>query len=120
MSNSRSNRIFSFGIYLLAGTATLAVAGCASHPYYPPPPPPPPPYQGLPPLVRLADQNGFRMGSDDGARDAYRGSGYHPQRDRKFRDTPGYDPNLGPFEPYRHAFRDAYLRGYDIGFHRQG
>jgi hypothetical protein len=103
----------------LAGSATLLVAtGCASHPYYPPPPPPPA-YSQRPPLIELADHNGFRFGSDNGARDAYEGRGYRPQRDRAFHDTPGYDPNLGPFEPYRRAFRDAYLRGYDNGFRRQ-
>lgn len=107
-------------LFSFAGTAALfATAGCASHPYYPPPPPPPPAYAQRPPLIDLADRNGFRAGTDDGARDAYNGRGYRPQHDRNFRDTPGYDPALGPFEPYRRAFRDAYLRGYDNGFRRQ-
>lgn len=100
----------------LGGAATLFAAGCASHPYYPPPPPP---YAQRPPLIDLADHNGFRAGTDDGARDAYNGRGYRPQHNRNFRDTPGYNPALGPFEPYRRAFRDAYLRGYDNGFRRQ-
>ncbi len=104
----------------LAGTASvLAATGCASHPYYAAAPPPPPAYVQRPPLIESADRNGFRTGESNGARDAYEGRGFRPQSDRAFRDTPGYDPNLGPFEPYRRAFRDAYLRGYDNGFRRQ-
>jgi hypothetical protein len=104
---------------VLFGTAALSIAtGCASHAYYAPPPPPPA-YAQRPPLIELADHNGFLTGSSDGARDAYNGRPYAPQRTRAFHDTPGYDPNLGPFEPYRHAFRDAYQRGYDTGFRRQ-
>ncbi len=105
----------------LAGAATLfTVTGCASPRYYAPPPPPPPPvYEQRPPLVELADRNGFQTGNADGAREAYNGRPYNPQRTRAFHDTPGYDPNLGPFEPYRRAFREAYLRGYDAGFRRQ-
>ncbi|WP_433965072.1 hypothetical protein [Tunturiibacter gelidiferens] len=34
---------------------------------------------------------GFRSGNEDGARVSYNGFGYHPQHDRKFHTTPGYD-----------------------------
>ncbi|MBB5338886.1 hypothetical protein [Tunturiibacter gelidoferens] len=100
--------------------ACLLTAGCASHTAYyaPPPPPPPAGYTSVPPLIARADQVGFRSGNEDGARDSYNGFGYHPQHDRKFHTTPGYDSALGPFEPYRDAFQRAYLRGYDQGFHR--
>jgi len=120
--NTSGSKTRSTLLFACTGAAALfALAGCASHPNYyaPPPPPPPPAYAQRPPLIELADQNGFRTGADECARDAYRGSGYHPEHDRGFRDTPGYDPSLGPFGPYRHAFRDAFLRGYDVGFHRQ-
>ena len=105
----------------LAGCgALLATTGCASHHYYAYAPPPPPVYaQQRPPLIQVAEQNGFRAGSNAGARDAVRGYGYHAKRDRDFHDAPGYDPTLGPFDAYRHAFRDAYLRGYDAGFRRE-
>jgi hypothetical protein len=59
------------------------------------------------------------MGSDAGVRDAYGGFGYQPRRGRAFHDAPGYDPALGPYGPYRDAFRSAYLRGYDRGFYRR-
>jgi hypothetical protein len=98
--------------------ALLFTAGCASHAYYAPGPPPPP-YNGVPPLIARAQGEGFRAGSSDGARDAYNRYGYHPKHDRKFHNTPGYDPALGPFGPYRDAFRNAYLRGYDQGFYHR-
>jgi hypothetical protein len=98
---------------MISATALL-MAGCAPH-YYGPPPPPPP---GVSSLIVRADHEGFRAGRDDGARDAYYRTGYHPQRDRAYHDTPGYEPELGPYGPYREAFRRSYLQGYDQGFHR--
>jgi hypothetical protein len=104
---------------LLVASTALLMAGCASHPYYAPGPPPlPPGYNGVPPLIERAQHEGFRAGSADGSRDAYNGFGYRPQRDRKFHSPPGYDPAMGPYKPYRDAFRGAYLQGYDQGFHR--
>ncbi len=79
----------------------------------------PPPYNSVPPLIARADHEGFRAGSEDGARDAYNGFGHHPERDRKYHEAPGYDPALGPFGPYRDAFRSAYVRGYDQAFYRR-
>ncbi|RSL19305.1 hypothetical protein EDE15_4967 [Edaphobacter aggregans] len=103
----------------LITAATLFAAGCASHPYYYAQGPPPPPYASVPPLIARADHEGFRAGAEDGARDAYNGFGHQPRRDRKYHDTPGYDPALGPFGPYRDAFRSAYLRGYDQSFYHR-
>jgi hypothetical protein len=73
----------------------------------------------VPPLVDVAERNGFRGGVDDGRRDAVSGFGYHPKHDRRFHETPGYDPNLGPRGPYVQYFRGAYLRGYDKGFYQR-
>ena len=97
-------------IFLFAGL------GCAHN--YPPPPPPPPPVAQVPPLVQLAEHNGFETGRADGARDVESGIPYHARQTRAFHDCPGYDPQLGPFGAYRDAFRNAYLRGYDRGYHR--
>jgi len=113
----KSPRIFA----VLLAVPLLFAAGCAqrtTYAYAPPPPPPPPPYSA-PPLIERATHEGFRIGSENGARDAYRGFGYQPRHDRAFHDTPGYDPAFGPYGPYRDAFRDAYLRGYDQGFRRR-
>jgi len=104
---------------LMIGALTallFTAAGCAHH--YPPPPPPPPP-MAQSPLVQLAERNGFETGRSDGARDSASGEPFHARRTRAFHDTPGYDPQLGPFPVYRDAFRDAYLRGYDRGFYRR-
>ncbi len=97
--------------------ACMLTVGCERH-YYPPPPPPPP-YSAVPPLVQQAEQHGFRLGMDDGARDAVRGWGYHPRNDRNFAETPGYDPQFGPLHAYRKYFRNAYARGYYQGFYRR-
>jgi len=101
-------------------TALLLFSGCADQQprYAYRPPPPPPPYNNVPPLIERAEHEGFRTGIDDGARDAYNRWGYQPKHDRNFHDTPGYDPQMGPYNPYRDAFRSAYLRGYDKGFYR--
>jgi hypothetical protein len=98
---------------LLVTAACLIMAGCAPHPYYAPPAP-----TSAPPLIVRADHEGFRAGAEDGARDRVNGFGYHPRHDRRYRDAPGYDPAMGPFGPYRDAFRNAYLRGYEQGFRR--
>ena len=103
----------------LITAATLFATGCASHSYHYAQGPPPPPYASVPPFIARADHEGFRAGSEDGARDAYNGFGHQPRRDRKYHDTPGYDPSLGPFGPYRDAFRSAYLRGYDQSFYHR-
>ena len=95
----------------------FTAVGCA-HPYYPPPPPPPPVAQGSP-LVQLAEQNGFNTGRSEGAHDAEIGAPYRAHRTRAFHDTPGYNPQLGPFPVYCDAFRDAYLRGYNRGYNRR-
>jgi hypothetical protein len=95
--------------------ATLLVTGCAPRTYYGPPPP----GYAAPGLVAQAQREGFRMGNEDGARDAYQGRGYHPRGDRNFKVTPGYDPAFGPYPPYRDSFRSAYLQSYDRGFYRR-
>jgi len=104
-------------LVLVAASSLLLFAGLGCAPRYAPPPPPPPGAQ-LPPLLQLADHNGFDTGRADGARDVEQGVPYSPRRTRAFHDTPGYDPQLGPFGPYRNAFRNSYLRGYDRGYHR--
>jgi hypothetical protein len=104
-----------FARYAAASLLLIPVLGCA-HNY---PPPPPPVYAQAPPLVQLADRNGFETGRSDGARDAGSGLPFSGRRTRAYNDTPGYDPQLGPFPAYRNAFRNAYLRGYDKGFYHR-
>ena len=98
--------------------AAFALAGCNNEHASAPLPPPPPSYAGqVPPIVQLAQRNGYRAGFDDGGRDAYYNAGYTPRRDEKYRDSPGYDYRLGPIPVYVDAYRNAYLRGYDKGFY---
>ena len=105
------------GLFFAAATIALASSvGCANRYAAAPPPPPGPVYDQTPPNIRLAEQNGFRAGEADGARDAYDRRPYRARSTRAYFDTPGFDGNLGPFPPYQNAFRLAYLRGYDKGF----
>lgn len=104
-------------LILAASSSLLFVALGCSHPY-PPPPPPPPPMRPGPTIVQLAQRNGFDAGRNDGAVDAQRGMPPHPRRTRTYHDTPGYNPQLGPFPVYRDAFRNAYLDGYQRGYNR--
>jgi ribosome modulation factor len=101
---------------LLVTAACLFATGCASHPYYAVAPAP---YASAPPLIERAEHQGFRAGSEAGSRDLYNNFGHHPERDRSYHDTPGYDPAMGPYGPYRDAFRRAYVRGYDQAFYRR-
>ncbi len=101
----------------LASLVLLAGVGCAHNTYYPPPPPPP--LAQVPPIIQLAERNGFETGRSDGARDAAQGFPFSARRTRAYHQTPGYDPALGPFGAYQNAFRNAYLRGYDHGFYRR-
>jgi hypothetical protein len=110
----RANRLLlaaALSLPMLAGT------GCAHNNYYSSAPPPPPQAQ-VPPLIQLAERNGFATGRSDGSRDASSGFPFAPRRTRAYHDTPGYDPQLGPFGAYRDAFRDAYMRGYGQGYQR--
>ncbi len=98
----------------------LAVVGCEHEQLYAPAPPPPPQisYAGqVPPLVQLAQRNGYRAGQDEGAREAYYRGQYSPRSTETYSAAPGYDYHLGPIQPYVDAFRNAYLRGYDKGFY---
>ena len=105
-------------LMLALSSSLLFVALGCSHPYYGPPPPPPPPMAQGPSIVQLAERNGFQTGRTDGAMDVERGAPPRPRHTRAFHDTPGYDPQLGPFPVYRDAFRNAYMRGYQRGYNR--
>ena len=104
-------------LVLVAASSLFLFAGLGCAPRYVTPPPPPPGAQ-LPPLLQLADRNGFETGRSDGAHAVESGIAPSPRRTRAYHDTPGYDPQLGPFGAYRDAFRNAYLRGYQRGYNR--
>ena len=106
-------------LVLPALAAIVSLLGCYDHPYYAPPPPPAPIYAPPATLLDLANRNGFHAGIQDGARDAYNGYAFAPRRTGAYRDAPGYDPQLGPVEPYVNTFRNSYLAGYDKGFYRR-
>ncbi len=98
--------------------AAISLAGC-SHPILPYSPPPPPSNAPVPPLVEMAENNGFKAGMEDGAHDARAMASYAPRSNTRFRKAPGYDPDYGPHGPYVQYFRGAYLRGYEKGFYHR-
>jgi hypothetical protein len=108
MRSSRALLVAAAGVCLLA-------TGCAQRVYVAAPPPAP----LFSPLLQEADRRGFHAGHEDGVRDAVNGLGYHPKRDRKYAETPGYEAGMGPYPTYRDTFRSAYLRGYADGFNRR-
>ncbi len=58
------------------------------------------------------------MGLDEGQHDQSTGGRYAPQQSPTYHQAPEYDPNLGPFEVYARAFREAFVRGYNQGYYR--
>lgn len=101
----------------LLATGVLLIAGCSHQNYYVSSPPPPP-VNEVPPMIAHARHEGYRAGQADASRDYYDGSGYHPRHNWKYRDTPGFQPGMGPFGDYQNTFRLAYLNGYDVTFRR--
>ncbi|HEU5341241.1 hypothetical protein [Edaphobacter sp.] len=102
----------------LIAAGILLTAGCSHQTYYVSAPPPPP-VNEVPPMIAHARHEGYRAGQDDAARDLYNRSGYHPRNNWKYRDTPGFQPGMGPFADYQNTFRLAYLSGYEAAFRQQ-
>jgi len=103
----------------LLAVGVLFTAGCSHQTYYVSAPPPPPQVNEVPPMIAHARHEGYRAGQDDAARDLYDRSGFHPRHNWKYRDTPGFQPGMGPFGQYQNEFRLAYLNGYSDSFRRQ-
>jgi hypothetical protein len=106
-----------FALVAVSSLALFGALGC--HEVYVAQAPPPPPTVQVPPIVQLADHNGFETGRGDGERAAVNGWPPEPRRSRAYAETPGYDRHLGPFDVYQNEFRLAYLRGFDKGYRRE-
>lgn len=110
------------GALLLPGSMVL-LAGCGGDEYYRAAAPPPPPavyggYYQQPALARTAEENGFRDGLADGARDRDTGHSFRPGSNDKYEDCPGYYGELGSRDAYKRYYRDAYRHGYNRGYSR--
>lgn len=68
---------------------------------------------------RVAYDNGYRRGFDNGVRDARSGRNANFRNDGAYRDADwGYDRRFGSRGQYRQVFRDGYESGYREGYSR--
>ena len=68
---------------------------------------------------RIAYDNGYRRGYDQGLAEARAGRGGNYRNDRIYRDADwGYNGRYGPRGQYRQAFRNGYEAGYREGYSR--
>ena len=101
---------------LLGGAAALlALTGCASHRYYYAAAPQPV-YAAPPPLVQVADGNGYRDGQADGARDVYQRQQYRPTANRRYARTPGYEGRLVRTRCIAKTIGRPTCKGMTMGF----
>ncbi len=104
---------FAPGLALAAAVALTAPACAASVYAYQPR------YEARRDIGRIAYDNGFRQGMENGERDARRGRRFDIDRDRDFRNADwGYRHEFGPRDEYRRVFRDGYRAGYEQGYRR--
>lgn len=103
-----------FPALALAGALGLAAPACATSGYV---------YERSagygrgPEVSRIAHDNGFREGREDGNKDARKGRTFDPSRHGNFRDADdGYHRDFGDKDFYRQQFREGYRAGYTDSF----
>jgi hypothetical protein len=68
-------------------------------------------------MQRLAYDNGYRRGLEDGQRDARDRRSFDARRDNDYRNGDwGYNRRYGPRGQYRQDFRNGYEAGYSAGY----
>jgi len=72
-------------------------------------------------VQRIAYDNGYREGVEEGQKDAHKHRPYSLERHDEFRDADhGYHRDYGDRELYRRAYRDGFRSGYNQAFERRG
>lgn len=66
--------------------------------------------------MRVAEQNGYRDGLNDGRHDRSTGHSFRPTQDDNYKSAPGYSSSMGDRQQYKNAYRQAYERGYQEGY----
>ena len=69
--------------------------------------------------MRVAQENGFREGRNDGAKDRATGHSFRPTQDDNYKNAPGYSSSMGDRKQYKDAYRQAYQQGYQQGYNRR-
>ena len=68
-------------------------------------------------IATPAAETGYRDGLEEGRRAARDRDRYDPIRERLYRDGDhAYDRRYGSLDEYKRAYRDAFRRGYDVGY----
>jgi len=72
---------------------------------------------GIAGFGRIAYDNGYRDGVEEGRRDFHREHAYEPFRCDRYRDGDhGYERRFGSREAYRGDYRTGFRAGYDAGY----
>lgn len=70
-------------------------------------------------IYQVAQEQGYRDGTQRGAEDARNGDRYNPEGSSQYRNADrGYRDEYGNREEYRRVYRDAFRRGYDESYRR--
>lgn len=67
-------------------------------------------------LERIARENGFRDGMNDGQKDRATGHSFRPTHDDNYKNAPGYSSNMGDRQQYKNFYRAAYEQAYPQGY----
>lgn len=65
---------------------------------------------------RVAEQNGYRDGVNDGQKDRSTGHSFRPTQDNNYKNAPGYTSSMGDHQEYKNVYRQGYERGYQEGY----
>lgn len=74
------------------------------------------PNAGYGSLERIARENGFRDGMNDGQKDRATGHSFRPTHDDNYKNAPGYSSNMGDRQQYKNLYRAAYEQAYPQGY----
>ncbi len=67
--------------------------------------------------TRIAYDNGYRDGVEEGSKDFRRERAYEPFRRERFRDGDhGYERRYGNKDAYRAVYRNGFSAGYQVGY----
>lgn len=67
-------------------------------------------------LERIARENGYRDGMNDGQKDRATGHSFRPTHDDNYKNAPGYSSNMGDRQQYKNFYRSAYEQAYPQGY----
>jgi hypothetical protein len=67
-------------------------------------------------MSRIAQENGYRDGMNDGQKDRATGHSFRPTHDDNYKNAPGYSSSMGDRQQYKNMYRQAYEQGYPLGY----